>query len=106
MAQAAYDVVVLDLLMPGMSGMEFLGEARGRGALGSAKVMVTTGVLRRRAIEVLAVAAALHAQGAAAGRGVVRLHEGVAGRGAAGLLCARARPSAARSTSAAIGFLR
>ena len=43
LANAAYDVVILDLLMPGMAGVDFLREARRRGALGSAKVMVTTG---------------------------------------------------------------
>ncbi|MHB0876504.1 MAG: ATP-binding response regulator [Anaerolineae bacterium] len=43
LALAPYDVVILDLLMPGMAGVEFLFEARRRDLLGAAKVMVTTG---------------------------------------------------------------
>ncbi|MGI6207689.1 MAG: hybrid sensor histidine kinase/response regulator [Anaerolineae bacterium] len=38
-----FDVVLLDLVMPGMSGMEFLNHARRRSLLNGTKVVVSTG---------------------------------------------------------------
>jgi signal transduction histidine kinase/CheY-like chemotaxis protein len=41
--QEPFDVVILDLLMPGMNGVELLMRAREQGLLRSARVIVTTG---------------------------------------------------------------